>query len=723
MKRLYVALLAVVITLTAAAIPAKRGQWRTITLADGTTVRVEMRGDEHLRYWQDASGNVYQENTETGRYELKKLDEMVKKSAKRRQQVRRLQQSRREQAAKRNATFQGTKRGLIILAQFSDLKFLEGHDKALYQRIANERGFTNEMGFQGSVKDYFIDQSEGQFELDFDVVGPVTLSRGYAYYGKNVTTIYDGEEYVEDDKPGEMIYEAVSLAKDSIDNFSLYDWAKDGEVDQVFVVYAGVGEAQNKSEPNTVWPHMWDLYDAYGKTLTINGVTVNTYACSSELSTGSNIDGIGTICHEFSHCMGFPDLYDTGDEGNFGMSSWSLMDYGSYNGDAFVPCGYTSYERMVCGWKTPIELTEDTNVTDMKAINEGGNTYIIYNGGNHNEYYLLENRQQKGWDSELPGHGLLVMHVDYDASVWYNNEVNNDSKRQRCTIFHADNNDSDSWYGMRGDPYPYNGNDSLTNLSKPAASLYNANSDGTYYMNRGIRDIKESSEGIISFRMTIDPSRTTGGGDTPSGGGDTPADGVLFYESFDQCNGTGGNDGKWDNIKEYPIIITDNKEWTSNKSASGNKCARIGSSSSYGIITTPEISIISECTLTFKAAPWGKEDNFIYIDFAEEYNNCSLSETILDPMEKYKWNDYSITIKGSGRVKIKFRSNKDRFFLDEVKIVLKDCGETAIKEVKAIDKKRSSNGIYSLDGRYMGTDPNVLQPGIYIMNGRKILSK
>lgn len=709
MKRLYVALLAVAITLTAAAIPAKRGQWRTITLADGTTVRVEMRGDEHLRYWQDASGNVYQENTETGRYELKKLDEMVKKSAKRRQQVRRLQQSRREQAAKRNATFQGTKRGLIILAQFSDLKFLEGHDKALYQRIVNERGFTNEMGFQGSVKDYFIDQSEGQFELDFDVVGPVTLSRGYAYYGKNDKDGYDLY-------PGEMIYEAVSLAKDSIDDFSPYDWAGDGEVDQVFVVYAGVGEAQNQSKPNTVWPHMWDLYDAYGKTLTINGVTVNTYACSSELSTGSNIDGIGTFCHEFSHCMGFPDLYDTGDEGNFGMSSWSLMDYGSYNGDAFVPCGYTSYERMVCGWKTPIELTEDTNVTDMKAINEGGNTYIIYNGGNHNEYYMLENRQQKGWDSELPGHGLLVMHVDYDASVWYNNEVNNDGKRQRCTIFHADNNDSDSWYGMRGDPYPYNGNDSLTNLSKPAASLYNANSDGTYYMNRGIRDIKESSEGIISFRMTVDPSRTTDGGDTPAGD-------YLFYESLDQCDGSGGNDGKWSGTIASATFYADNNGWEGEKKYGAKKCAKFGSSKVLGTATTPEINITGESTLTFKAAPWSGESNFMRVELADGYSGVTLSKEVFDTMNTSAWNDYEVTLTGSGTVKLLFWSNKDRFFLDEVKIVLKDSGETAIKEVKAVDEKRPSNGIYSLDGRYMGTDPNVLQPGIYIMNGRKIVSK
>ena len=702
MKRLYITLLITVITLTAAAIPAKRGQWKDVRLADGTTVRVEMRGDEHLHYWQSADGRVFQEDSLTGFYQPRNIAELLKKSQARRSQVRRLQQTRRQQAAKRQASFQGVKKGLIILAEFQNLTFQAGHDKALYNRIANERGFTNEMGFKGSVKDYFIDQSEGQFELDFDVVGPVTVSQDYAYYGKN-------DSHGDDVNPGQMIYEAVSLAKDSVD-FRPYDWDGDGEVDQVFVVYAGVGEAQNQSQKNSIWPHMWDLQSAYGKTLTFNGVTVNTYACSSELSYGTSIDGIGTFCHEFSHCMGFPDLYDTGDEGNFGMGSWSLMDYGSYNGGAFVPCGYTSYERMVCGWKMPIELTEETTVDDMLAINEGGNTYVIYNGGNKNEYYLLENRQLTGWDRELPGHGLLVLHVDYDANAWYENTVNNDPDRQRCTIIHADN--KDGWGDEIRDPYPYKGNDSLTNLSTPAAKVYNANSDGTYYLNRGIRDIKESSDGIISFRMTIDPSVP---GDTPI----IPTGDILFYESFNKCNGKGGNDGVWKNITSYPQIVTDIEGWYSERSGSGNQCARIGSGNAFGLITTPLINITDESTLTFKAAPWGDEQNFMHVELADGYSGVSLSETIFDTMTPKQWNDYTVTLTGSGTIKLMFWSNQNRFFLDEVKIFKKNSGETAIKEVKVGNERHTANGIFSLDGRYLGTDFNLLQPGIYIVNGRK----
>ena len=702
MKRLYITLLITVITLTAAAIPAKRGQWKDVRLADGTTVRVEMRGDEHLHYWQSADGRVFQEDSLTGFYQPRNIAELLKKSQARRSQVRRLQQTRRQQAAKRQASFQGVKKGLIILAEFQNLTFQAGHDKALYNRIANERGFTNEMGFKGSVKDYFIDQSEGQFELDFDVVGPVTVSQDYAYYGKN-------DSHGDDVNPGQMIYEAVSLAKDSVD-FRPYDWDGDGEVDQVFVVYAGVGEAQNQSQKNSIWPHMWDLQSAYGKTLTFNGVTVNTYACSSELSYGTSIDGIGTFCHEFSHCMGFPDLYDTGDEGNFGMGSWSLMDYGSYNGGAFVPCGYTSYERMVCGWKMPIELTEETTVDDMLAINEGGNTYVIYNGGNKNEYYLLENRQLTGWDRELPGHGLLVLHVDYDANAWYENTVNNDPDRQRCTIIHADN--KDGWGDEIRDPYPYKGNDSLTNLSTPAAKVYNANSDGTYYLNRGIRDIKESSDGIISFRMTIDPSVP---GDTPI----IPTGDILFYESFNKCNGKGGNDGVWKNITSYPQIVTDIEGWYSERSGSGNQCARIGSGNAFGLITTPLINITDESTLTFKAAPWGDEQNFMHVELADGYSGVSLSETIFDTMTPKQWNDHTVTLTGSGTIKLMFWSNQNRFFLDEVKIFKKNSGETAIKEVKVGNERYTANGIFSLDGRYLGTDFNLLQPGIYIVNGRK----
>ena len=123
------------------------------------------------------------------------------------------------------------------------------------------------------------------------------------------------------------------------------------------------------------------------------------------------VDGIGTICHEFSHCLGLPDMYDT--QGNqYGMGTYDLMDQGSYNGDSFQPPYYSAYEKWYCGWATPTELSEATTVKDMKPVAEGGQTFVIYNDNHKDEYYLLENRQQQGWDGSLYGKGLMITHVD-----------------------------------------------------------------------------------------------------------------------------------------------------------------------------------------------------------------------------------------------------------------------------------------------------------------------
>ena len=129
------------------------------------------------------------------------------------------------------------------------------------------------------------------------------------------------------------------------------------------------------------------------------------------------IEGIGTICHEFTHCLGLPDIYDTAYGGGYGMGYWDLMNSGSYNSNGYIPAGFTSYEKMYCGWSQPIELKNDTVITGMKPLSEGGESYIIYNDANRNEYYLLENRQKTGWDAGIPGNGLLVIHVDYDPTL------------------------------------------------------------------------------------------------------------------------------------------------------------------------------------------------------------------------------------------------------------------------------------------------------------------
>jgi hypothetical protein len=211
--------------------------------------------------------------------------------------------------------------------------------------------------------------------------------------------------------------------------------------------------------------------------------------------------GLGVICHEFSHCLGLPDFYDTSYAGNYGMGEWDILDSGSYNGPSgigWVPAGYTSYERAYAGWLKYNELTYDRWVVNQKPLNERGNAYVIYNDNNRNEYFLLENRNKTKWDSYVPGNGLLIIHVDYNQAIWESNSVNTTgygNSHQRMTVFHASNT-------TRGghDAYPYNGNDSLTDKSTPKASIYNTNTDGTKLMHKPVTQIKRNKQNSnISF--------------------------------------------------------------------------------------------------------------------------------------------------------------------------------------------------------------------------------
>ena len=494
------------VSAVALAIPAKPGLTRKIQLSDGTSITARLTGDEHAHYWLGDDGKAYTLTDD-------KAQQIDVEAVKTRALARRSQANARR--AKRLApqkvgeigNYTGQKKGIIILVNFSDVTFQSSNNNALYQRIANEKNFSYG-NFKGSMYDYFYAQSDGQFELTFDVVGPVKVSNIHSYYGSN-----DSEG--NDKYPAKMVIEALKLA-DSQVNYADYDWDGDGEVEQVYVVYAGKGEVDGGAS-TTIWPHEWQLSSAasYGDgsgVQTLDGVKIDTYACGGELNgqTGS-IAGIGTMCHEFSHCLGYPDFYDTDYSGGQGMFEWDLMDSGSYNGDGYQPAGYTSYERWVAGWRTPVELTSTTQVNNMPALTENNATsYIIYNNGNRNEYFLLENRQKTGWDASIPGAGLLILHVDYSASAWSSNTPNDTPSHQRMTWVAADNQYQYTTYqgtkyytteGAANDPFPYGSVNAFNKSTTPAAQLYNKNTDGTYYLDSSVEEITQNSNGTISFKF------------------------------------------------------------------------------------------------------------------------------------------------------------------------------------------------------------------------------
>ena len=511
-KRFILLLITAFVTLSISAIPAKPGVKRLLTLTNGSTVEARLVGDEFGHYWLGSDGKAYRETNDGKTYQLVDAEQVKQQALVRRDKVNQ-QRAKRMPGAKRAAgtsSITGEKKGIIILVNFADdVKFKEENDNAYFQLIANKKNFEDDY-FYGSVHDYFLKQSEGKFSLTFDVAGPYTLEHEMAYYGAN-----SGGNDVH---PGEMVIEALDLADEDVD-FSQYDWDGDGEVDQVFIVYAGKSENEGGGD-DSIWPHAWSLYSAHhygdgeGPQL-LDGVTIDTYACGSELNGSGEICGIGTICHEFSHCLGYPDFYDTDYTGGQGMGYWDLMDSGSYNGGGYCPAGYTSYERWVAGWIEPVELKTTTKVENMKALQDEANAYIIYNEGNRNEFFLLENRQFIDWDRELPGKGLLILYCDYDANAWNNNTPNDKPSHQRMTWIPADNKYESfmyngekyyDWDGMMTDTYPYTSNtgqiinNEFSATTTPAAKFYNKNSDGTYFMSGAVLDITQNTDGTVSFR-------------------------------------------------------------------------------------------------------------------------------------------------------------------------------------------------------------------------------
>ena len=717
MKKTLLTLMVCFAAASVMAIPAKRGVVRTIQLVDGTTVQATLIGDEHMRYMQDANGNKYVSNGE-GKYVVANIEAMQKRAVERRMKSDQRRMKRLPRKAAENNAIAGSKKGLIILVQFSDLSFKDGHDNALFNSIANEVGY-NQNGFNGSVHDYFDAQSRGQFDLTFDVVGPITISKRYSYYGGN-------DQWGNDKHPGEMVKEACQAA-DSEVNFADFDWNGDGELEQVFILYAGFGEADYDDE-NTIYPHEWNLDSEGTGTITIDGVKIDTYACGPELQPGSftwQLNGLGTICHEFSHCLGYPDMYDTAYQ-NIGMGSWDLMDMGSYNGESFCPAGFTSYERMVAGWLQPTELTEAVEVKSLKALSEGGESYVMYNDGHKDEYFLLENRVQSGWDEDIPGEGLLIIHVDYDENLWYYNAVNTTSgdyaygnDHQRMTPVLADNKAQyevsygSRYYteeGMATDVFPYKTNDVFSNTSKPAATLYNANTDGKKLLNKKVYDIAKNNDGTIDFKFDIDD----GSGDTPGPGPDpTPTD-YLFYESFDNCDGTGGNDNLWQGGIANKTFNPDNEGWVAEKAYGASQCAKFGTTKVAGVVVTPTITLDGESTFRFSAAAWGDEE----CNLSLEANGATLGTTAFELPNKH-FDEFTSTISAKGDFTITFTPSKTRFFLDEV--IVEKPTSTGITQVNTYRLRPTA--IYTLDGRYCGNNPQLLRKGIYIVNGRKVVIK
>lgn len=485
MKRLSTLVFILAATVAAFAVPARRGGL-PVTQPDGTELTVYQHGDEHFHWFTNAQGEWLSLDND-GFYRVTKALTTEEINAKR-------------MAAPRRIEYKATPlnvapRGLIILVNFTDAQFQT--DKAELDSMHMGYNYSRDYSYkynmrtyhitsQGSARQYFYDSSHGQYNPQFDVVGPVTVSQKISYYGGN-------DSWGNDKAPEKMIKEACELVDDSVD-FSLYDNNNDGSVDFVYVIYAGYGEADGGAA-NTIWPHSWQL-SAAGLVCKVDDKRIDLYACSNELDYYSKQhSGIGTFCHEFSHVLGLPDLYETTGEGTHKtMGAWSILDYGPYNNDGNTPPAYSAYERFFLGWLTPRQIIEPDDITleELNLTNEAllitekdQEHNLIGNDPNPTTFYLLENRQQTMWDEYLPGHGLMLTKIKYSYNKWYGNTVNNTASSMGVDLIEADGKAPQ--YGSSG----YDGK--AKDLFPAGATEY------TKIAEHAIEDITET-EGLISFK-------------------------------------------------------------------------------------------------------------------------------------------------------------------------------------------------------------------------------
>lgn len=524
MKKIFVLLTLGLLCVNAHAVPADPTPIQ-VTQPDGSKLTLVLHGDEFVHYTTTLDGYTVLKNA-AGYYTYARLDgnmlvpgNCVAHDAAHRTSAdfsalasipkglvsTEMVQSGRRMMGRRNSVIHrvgadGTMdydrfRGLIILVNYIDKKFSMSNPSSFYDDMVNTKDFSGYywngrlVRMTGSVRDYFYDNSNQIFDPNFDVVGPVDVNFACTY--PNGTSDADA-----------VFYAALNAADPYVD-FSDYDSDGDGYVDMVFFLVAGYSANYSGNNDAYLWPHMYYLYYAPPH----DGKYFGLYACSTEIAGWENyysdINGIGTFCHEFGHVLGLPDLYDTDYTGSGGESrdpgEWSVMAGGSGSNFGRNPVGYSLYERYALGFTQPTMINSVGTYT-LQAIDES-NSGLRLNTPNRDEFFLLENRQPGKWDRNLPGSGMLVARVDSsNVRVWEYNDVNVNPNHMYYELLRANYVGQDS----ESDPFPGSSNVTrLTNYTKPSLLTWDRQFNEYAITNIAL------SNGVISFTVSEDNSLQT----------------------------------------------------------------------------------------------------------------------------------------------------------------------------------------------------------------------
>ena len=523
MRKVIIALLGLIFCVSVYAIPADSTP-RTIKLKDGRMLTISLRGDEYLSWaksldgytllqsekgeWvyarMDNDGNMvasdimaadpaYRTNKENKA--LAKISKNLKFSET--QLLARYQAKSGQVSTKSSFPLTGSPKLLVILVDFSDRVFSTTY--SYWDTIASYPGATAG-GATGSLRDYYYDNSLGALDLDVTVVGPCRMPQPLSYYGRQTS-------YGHDANVQRLVMDAINYADTAYNiDFTQYDNDNNDTLDNVHIIFAGIPQSTS-GEADAIWPHKSILYNY---TVVKDGVRVYTYSCSGEKKNTIIADGIGAMCHEFGHVLGLPDFYDTDGASatgeGVGLGDFSLMHGGCYNNDSRTPSGLCAVEREILNWHTHTELVEPAQIV-MGNLADSNVSYKL-TSANIKEYYILENRQKKGWDTYLPAEGMLIYHVDKNVGGWRltgnnSNTLNCNPLHQGCYIVSA-NGDSSNYNASTS--YPTMTNNRFSNRSTPASwSWYDAMGGytGTSMIVKPITDITVVDTTFIQFKYML----------------------------------------------------------------------------------------------------------------------------------------------------------------------------------------------------------------------------
>ena len=736
----------------------------TVTQADGKPLTIVQFGDEDFNYVATTDGVLlYQEGVTYYVATVNDFGELVKTNVlahnagqRTKEEIQliasqeklkflnqadvRIRKARRERIADDNTLFPhtGTPTALVILADFTDQKFKHDDQTSIeiFDQYLNADGAPSHAADAtlaknniGSVKKYFKDMSNGSFEPRFDVKALVHLSGNMEKYGPG-----------DNDNMTDFIPEVCQLAQEAGVDFSQYDENNDGKVDLVYIIYAGYGQNFTGNNVNTIWAKSGGR--SFGK---FDGKEVYRYGVHCELNFSpsiinssdygfngiAQINGIGLFCHEFSHCLGLPDFYPTSKtaqkQGLPAMEYWDLMDGGEYTYNGYRPTAYTAWEREYMGWMDVETLTDESRGQRIRLVNidrNGGKAYRIYKDGQDSgsEYIMLQNIQSYNWNTHLGniGHGMLVYHVDFNETFKLtDNTVNNTKGNPRMNVLPADGEFISSYLidddngpittaiyreSHAGDPYPGSQNKlSVTSFAVNEGSLTKA-----------LLNIQETS-GIVTFDF-MEESDITKTIPQPAPIPEESSDNVFNLTSDHYVKGDVQVSRKTTLIEKIPL-------------AEGDDSFRLSDFLSMNTGLYQPFDISNHMMLHIDIYPLEDMDISVSLLTVSQLNEATNSASKTVSLKANQWNAVDISLSDFSSTDFSLANiygitlgggAGQTLYIDNVYFYKgSGSGLASIKpSVTAI-----SCDVYSLDGRFMGTNLRNLPKGVYIVNNKKVVKK